>query len=429
MKISSIHARQILDSRGYPTIETDIVLEDGSVGRASVPSGASTGSHEAIELRDNNLSEYEGKSVEKAIFAVNETIAQDLKTRDLDQHSLDQAMILLDGTPNKASLGANAILSVSLAFAHASAVSQKQPLFSYFQNLSQAPSPLLPLPMINIINGGKHAAHSTDIQEFLVLPVGASSFSDALEMGANIFHSLGEILTKKGYDTTVGDEGGYAPHVENGNHEALDLIIEAIKKAGYEPEKDVVLGLDIAASELYSNGNYELRTENRELSTEAMMNWLKDLSEKYPIASIEDGLSEDDFEGWKKLTALIGERTQIVGDDLFATDPKRITTGIAEQQANAVLIKLNQVGTVTETLKAVSMAKEAGWRSIISHRSGETEDTTISHLAVGLATGQIKTGSLSRSERIGKYNELLRIEEELGNNAVFAGRNILKLGS
>ena len=425
MKISSIKARQILDSRGYPTVEADVILEDKAMGRAAVPSGASTGSYEAIELRDGDLSNYQGKSVLKAVENVNTLISHELLGKDLDQASLDQAMITLDGTDNKSHLGANAILAVSLAFAHACAKSSKKPLYDYFQEISGSKTLQLPVPMMNIINGGKHAAGSTDIQEFMIMPVGASSFSHGLEMGANIFHSLGKILHDKGYGTTVGDEGGYAPSVKNGNKEALDLISQAIEKAGYQLGSDIVLALDVAASELYSEGKYELKTENRQLTTDEMVAWLEELAKNYPIVSIEDGLHESDYEGWKKLTEQIGKSVQIVGDDLFVTNPTRIKTGIEEQHANAVLVKLNQIGTLTETLEAVKMSNDAGWKNIISHRSGETEDTTISHLVVGLGTGQIKTGSLSRTDRIAKYNELLRIEEQLGDKAVYAGKNAL----
>jgi len=426
MKISSIHARQILDSRGYPTVEADVTLEDDTVGRAAVPSGASTGSFEAHELRDGDNTMYQGKSVLKAAENVNTLLAQALTGMDItNQKGIDETMIEADGTGSKSNLGANAILAVSLASAHAAAKVQKQPLFSYFQALSGTSAPLLPVPMMNIINGGKHAAGSTDIQEFMIMPIGAASFSQALEMGSNVFHTLGKVLSEKNYATTVGDEGGYAPHVKAGNKEALDLIIQAIERSGYEIEKDIVLALDVAASELYHNDAYELNTDNKRLSSDEMVGWLIELTRDYPIVSIEDGLAEEDYRGWKKLTQLVGSQIQIVGDDLFVTNPDRIKTGITEKQANAVLIKPNQIGTLTETLEAVKLAKNANWNSIISHRSGETEDTTIAHLAVGLATGQIKTGSLSRSERIAKYNELLRIEERLGDKAVFAGKSAL----
>ncbi len=427
MKIATIHARQILDSRGYPTIETDVILEDGTLGRAAVPSGASTGTYEALELRDKDPSCYQGKSVQRAINNVNSTIAKRLKGEDITQQEhLDNIMIDLDGTENKSRLGANAILSVSLACAHAAAKFKKLPLFAYFQELAEVPKPLMPVPMMNIINGGKHATASTDIQEFMILPIGASSFSKALEIGANIFHTLGDILRNRGYTTNVGDEGGYAPHFQNGNKEALDLTIYAVEKAGYEIEKDVVLALDVAASELYKNKSYILKRENYNMTTDEMIAFLQELIKEYPIVSIEDALSEDDHEGWKKLTSAIGEEIQVVGDDLFVTNTKRLERGIKDKEANSILIKLNQVGTLSETIATVKMAKNAGWNAIISHRSAETEDTTISHLAVGLATGQIKTGSLSRTDRIAKYNELLRIEEIIGERANYPGKEIFK---
>jgi enolase len=426
MNIATIHARQILDSRGYPTIETDVILEDGSWGRAAVPSGASTGAHEALELRDNNPSFYQGKSVQKAINNVNTAIAKRLKGKDVTkQEELDNIMIDLDGTENKSKIGANAILSVSLACAHAAANSRKLPLFAYFQELAEEITPLMPVPMMNIVNGGKHAAGTTDIQEFMILPIGASFFSEALEMGANIFHALGDILHEKGYATTVGDEGGYAPHL-NGNKEALDLIIFAVEKAGYKIKEDVVLALDIAASELYSKKSYILKKDNHKMTTDEMIAFLQEMIKEYPIISLEDALSEDDHAGWQQLTSTLGQKIQLVGDDLFVTNTKRLERGIKNKEANSILIKFNQIGTLTETIATVKMAKKAGWTAIISHRSAETEDTTISHLAVGLATGQIKTGSLSRSDRIAKYNELLRIEEILGDRAIYLGKEIFK---
>jgi len=424
MTISSIHARQILDSRGFPTVEADILLEDGTIGRAAVPSGASTGKYEALELRDGEAA-YNGKSVLKAVQFINTDINDLLKGVSVfEQEKIDSLMIDADGTDNKEHFGANALLAVSLAAAHAAARSKKIPLFSYFQELSSSPTLELPVPMMNIINGGKHASGSTDIQEFMIMPIGAESFSKALEMGSNTFHSLGKVLKDKGYGTTVGDEGGYAPSVKNGNKEALELISLAIEQAGYILGKDIVLALDIAASELYKDGLYHLTTENKILSMNDWIQYLSELSSEYPIVSIEDGLSEDDFPGWITFTEKLGKKVQIVGDDLFVTNPKRISTGIKEKQANAVLIKLNQIGTLTETLHAVKMTTEAQWNSIISHRSGETEDTTIAHLAVGLGTGQIKTGSLSRTDRIAKYNELLRIEEILGEKAHYPGKEI-----
>jgi enolase len=426
VKITHVTARQILDSRGNPTIEADVTLESGVMGRAAVPSGASTGSHEAVELRDGGR-EWGGKGVTQAVENVQTEIADHLVGRDAsDQAGLDQAMIELDGTPNKGRLGANAILAVSLAAAKAAAAGQDLPLWEYIQGLAGGvQDPELPLPMMNIINGGKHAAGSTDIQEFMIMPVGARDFTHALQMGTEIFHALGKVLTAKGYGTTVGDEGGYAPAVKHGNKEALDLIAEAVEKAGYKLGDDIALALDVAASELYADGKYHLAAENKALTSEAMTAFLADLAENYPIVSIEDGLTEDDWDGWKLLTAKIGEEVQLVGDDLFVTNVEFLERGIKEQAANAILIKVNQIGTLTETLAAVAMAHAAGWRAIISHRSGETEDTTIAHLVVGLATGQIKTGSLSRTDRVAKYNELLRIEEQLGESALFAGREAL----
>lgn len=426
MNITRILARQILDSRGYPTIEADVILENGARGRAAVPSGASTGSNEALELRDNNLSSYQGKSVQQAVENVTTYIAKLLVGKNAtDQEEIDRLMIEYDGTENKAKLGANAILSVSLAVAKAAAKAKKLPFFAYLQELSGTETPLLPIPLMNIINGGKHARGSTDIQEFMILPVGASTFHQALEMGANVFHMLGDLLASKNYATTVGDEGGYAPHVKDGNREALDLIMQAVEKAGYTLEEDIVLALDVAASELVDNNSYILNTENKRLTIDEWIAWLLQLCKDYPIVSIEDALAEDDHEGWKKLTEKIGNEMQLVGDDVFVTNPRFIEKGIFENLANAVLIKPNQIGTLSETMTAIKIAKNAHWRTIISHRSGETEDTTIAHLAVGLATGQIKTGSLARTDRIAKYNELLRIEEELADNAIFAGKKAL----
>ena len=426
MNITRIHARQILDSRGNPTVEADVELEGGAKGRAAVPSGASTGSHEAHELRDGG-SEYGGKAVTKAVGAVNIQIAKALIGLDADdQQLLDTTMIDLDGTPNKGKLGANAILAVSLAAAKASAHSHQEPLWEHIQHLAPGvQDPLLPLPMMNIINGGKHAAGSTDIQEFMILPVGAPSFSDALRWGTEVFHALGKELVSAGYATTVGDEGGYAPAVKGGNAEALDLIAQAVDRAGYQLGKDIVLGLDVAASELFANGKYELATEKRSLTPEEMVDFLADLAERYPIASIEDGLSEDDWSGWKTLTAKLGSKIQLVGDDLLVTNTKFLERAIKEQAANSILVKLNQIGTLSETLETVAMAHAADFSAVISHRSGETEDTTIADLAVGLAAGQIKTGSLSRTDRVAKYNQLLRIEESLGEAAMFSGASAL----
>jgi enolase len=427
MEIARIHARQIIDSRGNPTVEADVILKDGTLGRAAVPSGASTGSNEAVELRDGGDA-FGGKSVMKAVGNVNGAIAQALAGMDAsDQRAIDQKMLELDGTKNKGNLGANAILAVSLAVAKAAAQSQGQPLYGYFRGLAHESGDFsLPVPMMNIINGGKHAAGSTDIQEFMIMPVGAETFSKAIQMGAEIFHALAKVLKEKGYGTTVGDEGGYAPHVKNGNAEALELISLAVDKAGYSLGDDVVLALDVAASELYEDGSYHLATEDRSLSSDEMVDWLVELAEKYPIASIEDGLAEDDWEAWDKLTARIGDTTQIVGDDLLVTNVNFLKRGIDEKAANAILVKLNQIGTLSETIDAVQMAHQADWHAVISHRSGETEDTTIAHLVVGLATGQIKTGSMSRTDRVAKYNELLRIEEELGESARYAGRGALE---
>lgn len=428
MKIFSIHARQILDSRGNPTVEADVTLSDGSFGRAAVPSGASTGSHEAVELRDGDKSRYGGKSVMKAVENVNTLIADALKGEDpLRQDKIDELMIELDGTSNKGKLGANAILAVSLAVAKAAATSQKMPLYQYVNGLQTNPSELLmPVPMMNIINGGKHAKGSTDIQEFMIMPVGAPSFSEGLRMGVEVFHALGKVLDEKGYSTTVGDEGGYAPAVKGGNTEALDLITQAVEKAGYKLGEDFVLALDVAASELYLMDQYRLQTEDRGLTTSQMVAFLKEVAEKYGVASIEDGLFEDDWRGWMELTKEIGDKVQLVGDDLLVTNTQRLGEAIEKKSGNSILIKVNQIGTLTETIKAVEMARDAGWTAVMSHRSGETEDTTISHLAVGLGTGQIKTGSLCRSDRVAKYNELLRIEEELGNKAKYPGKEIFK---
>jgi len=426
MKISSIHARQILDSRGNPTVEADVILENGILGRAAVPSGASTGSHEAIELRDGgNL--YGGKSVLHAVAHVNGEISEALVGMEVtNQTDIDQKMIDLDGTDNKGRLGANAILAVSLACAKAAALAKDKPLYVYIASLAGNGKLMLPLPMMNIINGGKHAADSTDIQEFMIMPVGAANFSDCIRMGAEIFQALGKVLRSKGYATTVGDEGGYAPAVKNGNAEALELISEAVASAGYKLGEDVMLALDVASSELMQNGKYSLATEGKRLSSEEMVAFYEDLANRFPIVSIEDGLGEDDWDGWKQLTKKLGNHIQLVGDDLLVTNTEFLKRGITEKAGNAILIKVNQIGTLTETIRAVNMAHDAGWKAIISHRSGETEDTTIAHLAVGLGTGQIKTGSLSRTDRIAKYNELMRIEEQLGEGAAFAGRGAVE---
>ncbi len=426
MRISKVHARQILDSRGNPTVEADVFLENRVMGRAAVPSGVSTGTHEAVELRDNNPKLYGGKSVLHAVESVNTTIAQAIIGLDAeDQSALDQELLKLDGTPNKSKLGANTILAVSLAAAHATANEQGLPLFMYLRKLAHTTDmPRLPVPMMNIINGGKHADWATDLQEFLIIPVGGETFSHALQIGTEVFHSLGNILREKGYSTLVGDEGGYAPKMQQGNTEPFELISLAVERAGYVLGDDIVFGIDAAASEFYKNGKYILKAENKELSSNEMIEWLAALVQKYPIISLEDPLDQEDWEGWKKLTAKLGDKIQIIGDDLFVTNTEFLQKGIDEKAANAILIKPNQIGTLTETITAVNMADRAGFKSIISHRSGETEDTTIAHLAVGLAAGQIKTGSLSRTDRVSKYNELLRIEEILGTDAVYPGKTI-----
>lgn len=435
MKIANIKARQILDSRGNPTVEADVYLEDGSMGRAAVPSGASVGTHEALELRDRNPKIYQGKSVLKAVFNVNDPIAKAVAGKDAEnQKDIDKTLIDLDGTENKSKFGANAILAVSLATAKAAALSQKLPLYQYFYNLSAKTHKLtMPVPMMNLINGGAHAPGSTDLQEYMIIPTGAKSFSQALQMGAEVFHTLKKILKDRGYATTVGDEGGYAPKVKTGNErssspnkEALDLIQLAIRQAGYFPRKDFYLGIDAAASEFFIDREYWLNTESERLSSLQMVEWLQSLTRLYPIISIEDGLDQNDWDSWIKLTKSTEGKIQIVGDDLFTTNTKLLKKGIDEKAANAILIKLNQIGTLTETIQAVEMARKAGFGMILSHRSGETEDTTIAHLAVGLGTGQIKTGSLSRGERTAKYNELLRIEEELGGKAIYPGNSIFK---
>jgi len=408
--ISSITARQILDSRGNPTVEADVVLRDGTLGRAAVPSGASTGAGEALELRDSG-SGWGGKSVYQAVHNVNEIIAPALAGKDAsDQTALDSIMLALDGTDNKSKLGANAILSVSLAAAKAAATAKKQPLWRYIANMT-GKSPSLPLPMMNVINGGAHAAFATDIQEFMIICKGAKTFEETLKMGTEIFHALAKILKNHDYPTTVGDEGGYAPRVHNGNREPLTLLSEAITSVGYTLGSDIVFAMDAASSEFYQDGRYELKCEGKSLSSEEMIDWLEALVNEFPIVSIEDGLAENDWSGWQQLRARIGDRIQLVGDDLLVTNTSLVQKAIDEHAANALLVKPNQIGSLTETIQAVSMAQDAGWNTVMSHRSGETEDTTISHLAVGLGCGQIKTGSLSRTDRIAKYNELLRIAE------------------
>lgn len=426
MKIADIHARYILDSRGYPTVEADVVLSNGTLGRAAVPSGASTGTHEAVELRDGGI-KFGGKGVSKAVDNINTEIKKLLAGKPAEgQTEIDKLMIELDGTKNKGRLGANAILAVSLATAKASAKSKNIPLYRYISELGGNDKFIMPLPMMNIINGGKHAANSTDIQEFMIMPKGAKDFVDCLRMGAEVFHSLGKVLSAKGYGTTVGDEGGYAPAVKKGNAEALELIAEAVRKAGYELGKDIVIALDVAASELMDSGKYDLKTENRKLSSDEMTAYYHELCAKFPIVSIEDGLGEEDWQGWSKLTSALGSRIQLVGDDLLVTNPTFLKKAIESKAANAILIKLNQIGTLSETIEAVNMAKDAGWKAVISHRSGETEDATIAHLAVGMGAGQIKTGSLSRTDRVAKYNELLRINEDLAGKTKFAGEEALR---
>jgi enolase len=413
-------AREILDSRGNPTVEVDVTLESGFGGRAAIPSGASTGEHEAVELRDGDKGRYSGKGVQKAVANVNERIAPELIGMDaLDQMSIDQILIDLDGTPNKSALGANAILGVSLASAKAAASYLSLPLYRY---LGGVYAHLLPVPMMNILNGGKHADNNVDLQEFMVVPLGAPSFREALRMGTEVFHHLKAILKDKGYNTAVGDEGGFAPNLSS-NEEALVFIMDAIKKAGYTPGDEVAIALDPAASEFYEGGTYILQAEKQPKRTASeMVAFYEDLVSRYPIISIEDGLAEDDWEGWRELTVRLGGRIQIVGDDLFVTNRERLEKGIAAGVANSILIKLNQIGTLTETLSAIEMAKKAGYTAVISHRSGETEDTTIADVAVATNVGQIKTGSTSRTDRVAKYNQLLRIEEELGEQGVFPGR-------
>lgn len=419
--ISSVYARQILDSRGNPTVEVEVVTEEGGFGRASVPSGASTGEWEAVELRDGDKDYYLGKSVLKAVNNVNEIIAEELEfTYDVsDQIGIDKAMIELDGTENKGKLGANAILGVSLAVAKAAADEQGVSLYNY---IGGANAKLLPTPMMNILNGGEHADNSVDIQEFMIFPLGAESFSHALQMGAEVFHSLKKVLSNKGYNTAVGDEGGFAPNLKS-NEEALEIICEAIKEAGYEPGKDVYIAMDCASSEFYNkeDGKYHLDGEGTVKTEDEMIDWLEELVGKYPIISIEDGLDENDWEGWAKLTKRLGNKVQLVGDDLFVTNTKKLEKGIKEGVANSILIKVNQIGSLTETLNAIEMAKEAGYTAVVSHRSGETEDTTISDLVVAVNAGQIKTGAPSRTDRVAKYNQLIRIEDELFDTAQFKG--------
>lgn len=419
--ITSVYARQILDSRGNPTVEVEVETEMGAFGRAAVPSGASTGQWEAVELRDGNDDYYLGKSVIQAVDNVNEKIAEELILNYdvFDQIAIDNAMIELDGTKNKGNLGANAILGVSLACAKAAADELGLPLYNYIGGVN---AKLLPTPMMNILNGGEHADNSVDIQEFMIFPLGADSFANALQIGAEVFHSLKKVLKDKGYNTAVGDEGGFAPNLKS-NEEALQIIVEAIEKAGYKAGKDVYIAMDCAASEFYNaeDGKYHLEGEGTVYSEEEMIDWLESLVDKYPIISIEDGLDENDWEGWRKLTDRLGKKVQLVGDDLFVTNTEKLEKGIKEGVANSILIKVNQIGSLTETLNAIEMAKEAGYTAVVSHRSGETEDVTIADLVVAVNAGQIKTGAPSRTDRVAKYNQLLRIEEELWDGAEFKG--------
>ncbi|MGX1305600.1 enolase [Amorphus suaedae] len=422
--IIDIIGREILDSRGNPTVEVDVHLEDGTMGRAAVPSGASTGAHEAAELRDGG-SRYQGKGVQEAVASVNGEIFDAIGGLEAeDQVHIDEMLIALDGTDNKGRLGANAILGVSLATAKAAAIAANLPLYRYVGGVSARE---LPVPMMNIMNGGAHADNPIDFQEFMIMPVGAPSFSEALRAGAEVFHTLKGQLKKAGHSTNVGDEGGFAPNLPSAKA-ALDFIMSAIETAGYKPGEDICLALDCAATEFFKDGKYALEGENRSLDGAGLADYLAELADAYPIVSIEDGMGEDDWEGWAALTERLGDRCQLVGDDLFVTNTERLASGIEKGIANAILIKVNQIGTLTETLDAVTMAHKAAYRAVMSHRSGETEDTTIAHLAVATSCGQIKTGSLARSDRLAKYNELLRIEEELGPQAVYPGRSALKAG-
>jgi enolase len=422
-EIIDIHARQILDSRGNPTVEVDVTLADGSMGRAAVPSGASTGAHEAVELRDGNKKVYLGKGVLKAVAAVNDELSDAICGMDAeDQVGIDSAMIEIDGTPNKARLGANAILGVSLAVAKAAADAAALPLYRYVGGTSAR---TLPVPMMNIVNGGAHADNPIDFQEFMIMPIGAPTFAEGLRMGAEIFHTLKGALKKAGHNTNVGDEGGFAPNLPSAEA-ALDFVMQAIDAAGFKAGKDIYLAMDCAATEFFKNGAYHYEGEGKVRSIQEQAEYLAKLASAYPIVSIEDGLSEDDWEGWKLVTDLIGSKCQLVGDDLFVTNVTRLSQGISQGVANSILVKVNQIGSLTETLAAVDMAHRAGYTSVMSHRSGETEDSTIADLAVATNCGQIKTGSLARSDRTAKYNQLLRIEEELGSTAIYAGRNAIK---
>lgn len=423
--IEFVHAREILDSRGNPTVEVEVGLSGGALGRAAVPSGASTGVHEALELRDGEKTRYLGRGVQKAVANVNDVIGPEIIDLDaIDQVYIDQLMLELDGTPNKSKLGANAILGVSLAVARAAAEALELSLFQYVGGVGAR---TLPVPMMNVINGGEHADNSVDLQEFMIMPLGAANFAECLRMGAEVFHALRTVLRGRGHSTGVGDEGGFAPNLRS-NAEAIEVLLEAITTANYEPGRDVAIALDPAASSFYRDGRYHLEGEGRVLDSDGMIRFFEEWVEQYPIVSIEDALAEDDWKGWKALTSTLGDRVQLVGDDVFVTSETRLLKGIAEGAGNAILIKLNQIGTLTETLQTIETARGAGYRCVISHRSGETEDTTIAHLAVATNAGQIKTGSMCRSERVAKYNELLRIDEELGSIAVFPGATLFDRG-
>ena len=418
-KIKSIKARQIIDSRGNPTVEADVLLDSGIMGRAAVPSGASTGAREAIELRDGDKSKYMGKGVLKAVGFINKEIATALVGQDVsDQENIDNIMIKLDGTDNKSSLGANALLAVSMASAHAAANDKGIPLYEYLKTGSEFS---LPVPMMNIINGGEHAENSVDLQEFMIMPVGAKNIEQAIQMGSEVFHTLKSVLSSKGLNTAVGDEGGFAPDLPS-NESAITVILEAIEQAGYKAGEDIMIAIDAASSEFYEDGKYNLKSEGKILTASEFIDVLEDWVNKYPIISIEDGLAEDDWAGWAELTERLGKKVQLVGDDLFVTNTSIFKEGIDKSIANSILIKVNQIGTLTETLAAIQMAKDAGYTAVVSHRSGETEDTTIADLAVATASGQIKTGSMSRSDRVAKYNQLLRINEQLGSKAIFPGK-------
>jgi len=422
--IAEVHARQILDSRGNPTVEVDVILEDGEVGRAAVPSGASTGAHEALELRDGDKSRYRGLSVERAVENINELIAPDLIGHScVDQAAVDALLLELDGTPNKGKLGANALLGVSLACAKAAAISHEMHLFRY---LGGANARVLPVPQMNVLNGGRHAENSTDFQEFMLAPLGLPTFSEAVRAGAEVYHALHDVLKSRGFATGLGDEGGFAPSLGS-NREAVELLVTAIEQAGYKPGQDVAVALDVAATELAEDGEYRLAREGRSLTAGQMADLYEDWVKSYPIVSIEDGLAEDDWEGWGELTRRLGDRIQLVGDDLFVTNPERLGMGIRSGCANSILVKVNQIGTLTETFSAMSMARSAGYTTVISHRSGETEDTTIADLAVGSGAGQIKSGAPARTDRVAKYNQLLRIEEMLGDSALYAGASAFRL--